>query len=152
MVGVVLCNFITDFLVWFMHKWCNANDDPDSVDIKDDADSIDISWLATGTRSMKKFNLVFKICDKGKENGIDTKGWRGWWPKQITTVGIDSRGGGEDGVGSRAREEKGRVTVNFLTTRVTFREIMLSGLGALIGSPSLMAILNGLGQLSATCL
>jgi len=60
------------------------------------------------------------------------------------------RGGGEGGVGSKAGEEKGQVTVNSLIIGVTFREIVLSSLGALMRTPSLMAILNGLVQLAAT--
>jgi len=53
------------------------------------------------------------------------------------------------GIGSKAGEEKERVAVNSLI--ISVREIVLSDLGASMGTPSLMAILNGLGQLAATC-
>jgi len=67
------------------------------------------------------------------------------------TTRVGSREGGEGNVGSKIREGKGRVTVNSLIIGVTFREIVLLDLGASMGSPSLMAILNGLGQLAVTC-
>ena len=53
---------------------------------------------------------------------------------------------------------KGTITVavretklNSLITRVVFGEILLSGLGALMGTLSMKTILNGVGQLAATC-
>ena len=78
----------------------------DLVDAKDDANSFDLSWLAMGTRSMEYLNLVLNIYHKEKEDGAGNKGGRGWWPKQVTTVRIGSRGGGEGGVGSRAGKER----------------------------------------------
>ena len=86
---------------------------------------------------MKNFDLVFNICHKKKWDCVDSIGERSWWPKQVTTKGISSREGGEDGVGSRAREGISQVTImtakekiamaakrktlNSLITKVTFR-------------------------------
>jgi len=71
------------------------------------------------------------------------------------------------GIGSRVGEGKGRTivavatkrtiavvagetTLNSLITGVTFGEIVLSDLGASMESLSVMAILNGVGQLATT--
>ena len=61
-----------------------------------------------------------------------------------------SKRGGEGDAGSRAGEGKEWVTINFLITRVTFREIALLGSGVSMKTLSVMAILNGLRQLAAT--
>jgi len=70
-----------------------------------------------------------------ERRGVDNRGGK----KQITAVGVGSKGGGEGGVGSRAGEAKGRTavgtatkgiivatageaTLNFSITRVTFGE------------------------------
>jgi len=83
-------------------------------------------------------------------------------------IGVDSKGGGEGGVDSRAGEGKGwtvvatatkgtivmtaeKTTLNSLITGVTFGEIVLSGSGTSMETLSVMTILNGLEQLAATC-
>ena len=75
---------------------------------------------------------------------------------------IEVKGSGEGGVGSRAGEGKGctiaavvtkgtiavaaeKATLNSLIIRVTFRKIVLSGLGASKGTLSLIAVLNEVG-------
>jgi len=103
-------------------------------------------------RSMKIFDLVLNIDQKRKRDGVSTRRGRDWSSKYITTARISSRGGGEGGVNSKAKKGKRRVTVNSLIIGVTFREIELSELGTSMGTLSLMAILNRLGQLTATCL
>ena len=82
------------------------------------------------------------------------------------TVGVDSKESREGGVGSRGGEGKGRttaviatkgtiaatvrkITLNSLMIGVAFREMVLSGLGASMKTLSMMAILNGVGQLAA---
>jgi len=42
-------------------------------------------------------------------------------------------------------------SLNALIIEVTFKEIILSGLGASMKTLSMMAILNRVGQLAATC-
>jgi len=73
-----------------------------------------------------------------------------------------------EGAGNRVKERKrwmtitiatkrtiamaaGGITLNSLITGVIFGEIMLSGLGASIGTLSMIAILNGIRQFVATC-
>jgi len=126
---------------------CDANDDADSVD----AYSLDLSWLAIGTWSIENFNLVLNICHMGKEDNVGSRGERGWWAKHVTPIVIGSREGGEDGIASIAGGRKKQVIVNSLIIGVTFREIILSSLGVLMGTSLLMTILNVLGQLAATC-
>ena len=78
------------------------------------------------------------------------------------TIRVDSNGSGEGGADNRAGRGKvlttlvvatkrtivvtvGEATLNSLITRVTFGEIVLSGLGASMQTLSVMAIFNGLG-------
>ena len=96
-------------------------------DAKDDANSLTRHWSIMGIKSVKNFDLVTNISHKRKGDGIDSRGGRGWWLKQVTTVRVDRRRGGEGVVGSRTEDEKERVTVNSLISGVTFGEIMLSG-------------------------
>ena len=75
-------------------------------------------------------------------------------------VGVDNERSGEGGVCSRTGERKGqtiaavatketiavaagKIILNFLIIGVTFREIVLSGLGVSMKTLSMMAILNG---------
>ena len=105
---------------------------------------------------MENFNFGHNTFHKGKKDGVDNRGER----KQVMTVGVDSKGGGEGGTDNRARE--GRMTVatatkgtivvttretilNSLITGVTFEEIMLSGSGISMKTLTMMAILIGLG-------
>jgi len=107
------------------------------------------------------FNLRPNTYHKGKENGVDNRGER----RQVMTVRIDSKEGGEGGVDSRTGKRNGQMavaaatkgttavtaeetTLNSLTTEVTFREIVLTDLGASKKTLSLMVIL-GLEQLAA---
>ena len=53
-----------------------------------------------------------------------------------TIVEIGSREGGENGVISRAGEGRGQVTINSFITWVTFKEIVVSDLGASMKTPS----------------
>ena len=58
---------------------CDAKDDnADSIDEKDDANSLDLSWLAMKTRSMENFDLVLNIYHKGKTGGVESWGRKGW--------------------------------------------------------------------------
>ena len=86
-------------------------------------------------------------------------------PEQATTVaeGAGASSGGEDGVGSRAQERKGRTvvvttavgttvaiagetTLSFLIRGVIFEEIALLDLWALLGTLLIVIILTGLVQ------
>jgi len=40
------------------------------------------------------FDLVLNTDHKRKGDGVNSKGGRDWWSKQVTTVRIDSREGG----------------------------------------------------------
>ena len=83
------------------------------------------------------------------------------------TIRINNNESGEGSVGSRAGRGKGQTifvvatkrtiaiavgeaTLNSLITGVTFREVVLLGLGASMETFLVMTILNGLGQLAAT--
>jgi len=48
---------------------------------------------------------------QGERDGVDNIGGR----KQVTTVGFDSKGGGEGGVDSKAEKGKGRMSVATIT-------------------------------------
>ena len=63
--------------------------------------------------------------------------------KGRTTVAIATKGA----IAATA----GEATLNSLITGVTFGKIMLSGLGSSMKTLSMMAILNEVGQLVATC-
>jgi len=95
-----------------------------------------------------------------KQVRVRIKGGRGWRQESTTN-------GGRDGVGSRTVEEKERMIVatgiagiivvsarkiklNSLT-RVTFEEIVLSGLKATVETLSIMTILKRLVHLSTIC-
>ena len=84
------------------------------------------------------------------------------------TVRVGSKESREDGVGSRSREGKGRTTVAVATKRDNsrgshgnntkllnhnsdFRGDSAIRLRALMKTLSMMTILNGIGQLAATC-
>ena len=123
-----------------------------TCDAKDDANLMTWYWSAMGIRFVENFDLVLNISHKRIGDGVGSRGGRNWWPKQITTVGIDSRGGREGSVDSKAMEGKRRVTVNSFITWVTFREIVLSSLSVSMKTPSLVVILNRFGQLVATWL
>jgi len=45
-----------------------------------------------GIRFVENFNLVPNICHKRKEDG-DSRGGKGCWTKQATTVGVSSKRG-----------------------------------------------------------
>ena len=122
-----------------------------TCDAKDDAELPTWHWSFMEIRYVENFDLEPTICLKRKEDGVSSRGERGWWPKQVTIVGVSSKRDEEGSVCSRAGEEKGRVIVNSLITGVTFGEIVLSGLEVSMNTLSVMAILNGFGQLAATC-
>jgi len=143
MVGIILCNL--SLILSCSLCTCDAKDDATG-----DADSMTLYWSTMGIRFVENFDLVPNIGHKRKGDGVGNRGISGWWSKQVTTIGIGSKGGG-DGVGSRARKGRGQMIVNSLITWVAFKEIVLSGLGASMKTPSLMAILDGLGQLAVTC-
>jgi len=84
------------------------------------------------------------------------------------TVGVDSKGSGEGGVGNRAGEGKWRTTFavatkgiiamavrettpDSLIIGVSFGKIVLPDLGVSMKTMSMMTILNGVGQLTTTC-
>jgi len=62
-----------------------------------------------------------KTKDEG--DGVSNRGGRMWQPEHATTVGekegVAASGGGEDGVGSRAREGKRWAIVMAAATRMT---------------------------------
>jgi len=114
----------------------------------------------------KQVTTVRVDSKRGGEVGVDNRAEEG---KQVTTAWVDSKRGGEGSVNSRADVGKrqttvaaatkgtiamsaGKTTLNSLIIRVTFEEIVLSGLGTLMETLSVIAILNELGQLAGTCL
>jgi len=51
----------------------------------------------------------------------------------------------------KPEKKKERVAIYSVIIGASFREIIISGLGTSMGTPSLMTILSGLEQLAATC-
>ena len=79
---------------------CDAKDDATR-----DADSMTLYWSAMRIRSVENFDLLPNIDHKRKGDGVVTGG-KCWWPKQVMTIEVGSRGGGEGGVDSKDREGK----------------------------------------------
>ena len=66
------------------------------------ADLMTWYWSAMRIRSVENFDLAPNV-DIREKWMVSAVGGRSWWPKQVTTAGVGSRGGGEGGVDSKAR-------------------------------------------------
>ena len=102
-----------------------------------------------GIKFVKNFNLVLKIGHKRKGDSVTSKGGRAWWSKQVTTVGVGSKKGEKVvlAVVLGKREAGNNKLFNHMSDfqrNSTIRIMCME-------TPSLMAILNGLGQLATTC-
>jgi len=73
--------------------------------------------IASGTKSVaywmivKNFDFGANTFHKGKRDGVSNRGGK----KQVTTVGIGNKRGGEGGINNRAKEGKRQTTIAIAT-------------------------------------